>query len=385
MRILFISNEIRHELGCASSLQMLGYDVTYMHLGDKNEPLQERNAYTDQGSIKVNFIQIDSPMLFQSIICPQNFIPDEIREKEFDLVVTTPSTPFYIAYYLSKKAGVPLILRIWGIRAFTMLERIFYGKVYSEIIQYIPSLLHNEAQAFFSDSVVFLDHYTFNKFKKISLNQRLFLVYPTYSKIENNFANSSRNIKEIIEKMDKNYIFAIISTSRKGASFRIRDLPLLKIIMLIAKHVPVDIVIAGAHKNDILSILNLNKLPSNIHCLGYIASNNVLELLYKNAALVIIAPVFKSLSNRLLEALFYARPILTNSNATLLYPELKHLHHIFISDNYIGYPNIVRILLRNDILLERLASGAKEAYSSFFSARRCGLTMKRIIESLISK
>jgi hypothetical protein len=56
-----------------------------------------------------------------------------------------------------------------------------------------------------------------------------------------------------------------------------------------------------------------------------------------------------------------------------------------VSDNYSEYPNIVRTLLRNDILLKRLVSGAKEAYNSFFSARRCGLVMKRVIESLISK
>jgi hypothetical protein len=84
----------------------------------------------------------------------------------------------------------------------------------------------------------------------------------------------------------------------------------------------------------------------------------------------------------LLEALYYGRPILTNSNAKVLHNKLEHLHHVFISDNYVEYPCIIRRLLKNETFLEELASGAKKAYGSFFSARKCGLAMKRVIESV---
>jgi hypothetical protein len=57
---------------------------------------------------------------------------------------------------------------------------------------------------------------------------------------------------------------------------------------------------------------------------------------------------------------------------------------VFISDNYAEYPSIVRRLLKNETLLEELALGAKKAYSSFFSSRRCGLAMKHVIESIVA-
>jgi len=65
--------------------------------------------------------------------------------------------------------------------------------------------------------------------------------------------------------------------------------------------------------------------------------------------------LFRSVSNRLLEALYYGRPILTNSTAKLLYNKLEHLHHIFISDDYKDYPTIVRVLLKMIRYLKNLA------------------------------
>jgi hypothetical protein len=35
MKLLFVGSKIRHELGCATSLALLGYDVIYLHVGSK--------------------------------------------------------------------------------------------------------------------------------------------------------------------------------------------------------------------------------------------------------------------------------------------------------------------------------------------------------------
>jgi glycosyltransferase involved in cell wall biosynthesis len=100
---------------------------------------------------------------------------------------------------------------------------------------------------------------------------------------------------------------------------------------------------------------------------------------------LVVIPIFsRALSNRLLEALYYGRPILTNIYAKLIFKKLEHLHHIFISDNYAEYPSIIRKLFKNEALLEELALGAKKAYNSFFSARKCGFAMKRVIERIVS-
>jgi glycosyltransferase involved in cell wall biosynthesis len=385
MRILHISNEIRHELGCAASLRRLGFDVTYMHLGNKNEPLRERNVYTDQGSIKVNFAQMDSPTLLQSIIHPQNFIPSEIVEAKFDLAVATPSMPFYIARYVARKQGIPIILRIWGIRANKLIDHIVYGKNYSEVLNFCPSILHNLMQVFGSQVLVVMDDCTKNFLNKLPLLKKINVIYPTYAALysEGDYEKNPE-IEKLIE--GKEYAFSIITMSRAGSTFRLQELLQFKVLYMVAKKCPeINVMAAGGTANEVRRKFALSQIPKNLIFLGWIPLDNILKVLYEHASLVIIPVFFKSLSNRLLEALYYGRPILTNRNAKVLHNKLEHSRHVFISDNYAEYPNIIRGLLKNEALLEKLASGAKEAYDSFFSARKCGLAMKRVIESVVSK
>jgi glycosyltransferase involved in cell wall biosynthesis len=382
MKILHISNEIRHELGCAASLRRLGFNVTYMHLGDKNEPLRERNIYTDQGSIRVNFVQIDSPTLFQSIIHPQNFVPSKIIEEKFNLVVATPSTPFYIARYVARKQGIPIVLRVWGIRANKLIDHIIYGKNYSEVLSFSPSIPHNLMQIWSSQALVVMDDATKGFLDKLPLFKKDNVIYPTYAALySSNDCKKSHEIKELIE--GKQYIFSIVTISRTGSTFRLQELPSFKILYLIAKKYPeIDIIIAGGTSSEAKRKFGFSQIPKNLTFVGWISTDNVLKVLYEHASLVITPIFFRSLSNRLLEALYYGRPILTNSNAKVLHNKLEHLHHVFISDNYVEYPCIIRRLLKNETFLEELASGAKKAYGSFFSARKCGLAMKRVIESV---
>jgi len=385
MKILLISNEIRHELGCAASLQMLGYDVTYMHIGGKYEPLHKKVVYTDQGSVKVNFLQINSPMLLQSIIHPHNFIPREVIKETFDIIIATPSTPFYIAHYIARIQDTPTVLRIWGIRANKLIDHIIYGKNYLEVLNFCPSILHNLMQIWNSQAVVVMDDSTKSFLKKVPLFKKLNVIYPTYAALySDNDYEKNREIKKFIE--GKQYIFSIITMSRTSHLFSLQELPLFKILYMIAKKCPeIDIIIAGGTSSEAKRKFGLSQIPKNLIFVGWVSSDDVLKVLYEHASLVVAPIFFRSLSNRLLEALYYGRPILTNSIARLLHDKLEHSHHVFVSDNYSEYPSIIIGLLKNEALLEELALGAKEAYSSFFSARKCGLTMKYVIESVASK
>jgi glycosyltransferase involved in cell wall biosynthesis len=173
--------------------------------------------------------------------------------------------------------------------------------------------------------------------------------------------------------------------SKKGAILRLEQ-QLFRVLDFIAKRCPeVNVVIAGGTLDDVRRKFRLLSPPKNLLFAGSGISDDALKMLYEHTSLVIIPIFFRSLSNRLLEALYYGRPILTNSIAKLLHNELEHSHHVFMSDNYAEYPSIIRRLLKNETLLEELALGAKKAYSSFFSARKCGLDMKHVIESVLSK
>jgi glycosyltransferase involved in cell wall biosynthesis len=383
MKILHVSNEIRHELGCAASLRSLSFDVTYMHLSNRYEPLQERNVYTDQGSVNIKFIEINSPTLLQSIIHPQNLIPSEIIEGKFDLVIASPSTPFHIARYVAKKQGIPIVLRIWGIRANKLINHIIYGKNYLEILNFAPSIMHNLVQAWSSQAIVVMDDATKSFLSKLPLLKKLSIIYPTYASLYEGDDHDLLKIEELIKR--QNYVFSFVTMRKTGSVFKLEQ-PLFEILYYVSRKCPeIDVIIAGGTIEQAKKKFGLSLIPKNLRFAGNHLSDNALKRLYEHASLVIIPIFFKSVSNRLLEALYYGKPVLTNSVAKLLHNKLEHLCHIFISDNYIEYPNIVRRLLKNEILLKELASGAKKAYSSFFSAKKCGTDMKRVIKSVVSK
>jgi glycosyltransferase involved in cell wall biosynthesis len=383
-RILHIGNEIRPELGCAASLKRLGFDVTYMHLGNRNEPLCEKTAYTDQGGIKLNFIQINSPTLLQSMIEPQDLIPSEIIEEEFDSVIATPSKTFYLAHYLARKKSIPVVLRIWGVKANRVLDHIIFGKTYTELANIHASLVHNLMQIWLSQALVVMDDATKIFLKKLPLFKKLNIIYPTYAALYEEDSSDLLKIEELIE--GRNYILGFVTTSKTGSILRVEQQLLFEILYFIAKKcTEIDVIIAGGTNEEAKKKFGLVALPENLKFAGSNLSDNAIKTLYENASLVVIPIFYRSLSNRLLEALYYGRPVLTNGTAKLVHNKLEHLQHIYISDDYASYPNVIRRLIKNEALLEELVSGAKKAYSSFFSARKCGLSMKYIIESVLSK
>jgi len=382
-----VSSEIRHELGCAASLALYGYDVTYLHVGEENTPLSIKEVTVDEGSIAVPFLSVKSPSISRLIISGNEFIPEKFRAEHFDLVVTTPLAPFYIAYRIAKKQKVPLLLRVWGVRAAKVFEHISIGRNYLEIFSFTPSLVHNLIQMIVSNAVIAMDDYTASFINKFLRVRRPYVIYPTYAALyeEHSFHHDLPDfVKDIVEERD--YIFSFVTTGKTGSVFRLEQRPLFMVVYRIAKHCPeVNVVVAGGTAEEARRKFNIHSFPKNLYFVKRGISDNTLRKLYENARLVVIPVFFRSVSNRLLEALYYGRPILTNSTAKLLHNKLEHLRHVFISDDYKDYPRIVRVLLKDDSLLEELSLGAKEAYKHYFSARRCGLLMKHVIETLIHK
>ncbi|MEM3871009.1 MAG: hypothetical protein QXE05_00370 [Nitrososphaeria archaeon] len=55
MKIPHVGNELSHELGCAVSLVMQCYKVTYLYIGEKNTTLEEKTVYTDVGIYNTSY------------------------------------------------------------------------------------------------------------------------------------------------------------------------------------------------------------------------------------------------------------------------------------------------------------------------------------------
>lgn len=380
MKIFHVGSEPRIDVGCAASLRMEGYDVFYLNLGLRSSPPALRNIQTDAGIVKVPImeIKIKTLSLAQTFIGAERFVPNIVKETEFDLVITTPHAPFYIAYNVARKQKIPLILRVWGIRAIKLLDHLIYGKNYKEVAVFLPSIVHNLIQMNYSKAVVVMDRFTESFVHKLRpLAKKPSLIYPTYAY----GINEDERCDEMLScAQDKEYIFGIVCLPRQN---EFTEVSLLKILIAIAKRNPeINVFIAGTTDVEAKKRIDLSSLPKNMVFLGWVSSDDILRKLYIDAKLVVSPIFYKSVSNRLLEALFYGKPILTNSVAKLLHRELEHMSHILISDDYARYGEIARRMLRSESLLEELSLGAKEAYSSFFSAKQCQLKMKRVIEKL---
>jgi glycosyltransferase involved in cell wall biosynthesis len=136
---------------------------------------------------------------------------------------------------------------------------------------------------------------------------------------------------------------------------------------LIAKKLGVDVVLAGSTLEDWKQVFPGIEPPKNLHIIGKGFDDHFLAKLYRNARMVVLPITFLSISNRLLEALFYGRPIVTTIYAKYLHPELIHGRHIYVSNNIV---RDIEILLKQEEVLKVLEQGAKEAYIMFFSTKR---------------
>jgi len=339
-------------------------------------------VHTDSGTFRIPMLGVEYPSLARSIISTEAVLPNVVKDLNFDLVTVTPYAPFHLVYPLARKKGIPLILRIWGIRAAIVFDFIANSGNYLEISRFLPNLIHNLIQVGLSRSVVTMDCYTSRFLHIISPLKASSLIYPTYAALYKEplaFQN-----QEVAEKFAKDgYIFSIVSLGRTGALFNLQERLLLKILISIAKRNPqIPVVIVGGTTAEARGKLGISILPKNLYLVGRVFDDSVLRMLYLGARLVVIPVFFRSLSNRLLEALYYGRPILTNSTAQTLYAEVSHMDHLFISDNYTEYPKIVSELFKDEHSLETLERGAKEAYRSLFSTTRCGLAMEKVIQAL---
>jgi glycosyltransferase involved in cell wall biosynthesis len=140
------------------------------------------------------------------------------------------------------------------------------------------------------------------------------------------------------------------------------------VLYLLAKKTRRDVVLAGSSYDDWRSVFPDLEPPENLHIIGRGFSDNAIARIYRGASLVVIPVTNRNISNRLLEALFYGKPIITSEIAKLLHPELEHGKHMFIST----WDTIVEDsskILKDEGLLKSLEQGAREAYDKYFATR----------------
>lgn len=383
MKLLFVGSEIRHELGCAASLALLGYDVIYFHVGSKYEPLSWRETCLDHACLKVKILEIPHPKLFQALLHVKSLIPETILQYDPDVVISTPSVPYYIGKYLASLNDVPLILRVWGVRANKLIEHIIYGRNYLEIVGFIPSIVHVLNQVYGSRIVITLDNSTLKFIKSLTLTRlkRIKLIYPTYAALYEKHPHLTLETMLLEIAQMGGYILGIVTMSKTGPVFKLEQQLLFKILYLIAKKLKdVSVVVCCGTREEAIRKFKVDP-PKNMKFIPSGVPDDILKLLYEKSLLVVIPVFFKSVSNRLLEALFYRKPILTNSIALELHPELRDC--VIVSNDYNKYPEIIKDLLKQDAVLDELQQKVKSVWDRFFSSKVQAREMLKVVKEVI--
>ena len=116
----------------------------------------------------------------------------------------------------------------------------------------------------------------------------------------------------------------------------------------------------------------------NLHIIGRGFTNSAIAKTYRNALLVVSPITNRSISNRLLEALFYGKAIITTEVVRFIHPGLKHEKHTYVSTWDTKVEDFLSVL-RNEEMLKILEHEAKEAYVKFLSTKHNIEVVRRLI------
>ena len=377
-RLLYIgSNDVftRHELGFIASLHGLG-EVDVVVLGSKTHA-EKFFIASDNGIHVVNLYEVacgGKLLRFEHCI---KMISVIIDPRDYDAVFATPRLPILVIKHL--KASEKNVLRLWSIKAAKLRDNLRFG-AYEDILIFIPSIIANMYYILNSNYSIAVDHATYVFARKIYsfAKDRIAKVYPPYGYIPNK-DEITREVPEIIDK--GSYILGFTVLGKTGSYLKFEAKPHAIVLYLLAKRTNIDVVLAGSSYDDWKRVFPDLEPPGNLHIIGKGFSDNDIGRIYRGASLVVTPITNKSISNRLLEALFYGKPIIISEIAKLLHPELEHRKHVFISTWDTIVEDAIKIL-KDEGLLKTLEQGAKSAYNIYFSIRRNVMILEKLLKKL---
>ncbi|MEM4677517.1 MAG: glycosyltransferase, partial [Candidatus Korarchaeota archaeon] len=384
----------RHELGFIASLKLLG-DVDVIVVGSGSKVSSGKlKIVSDNNLNEVKVLKFGINTNIFTLMNTHGFVLSKTESllkvlKEhlghYDAVFATPREPlvFSIALRRIMKFQSPIILRLWSIRAAKLKDNLRFG-AYDDVVIFLPSLVANGLYIALSNASILLDHAThsFTKLVYPLYVKKLYRIYPPYGYVHvDGLSKSDEEAISLIESLN-DYVLCLTTLSKRGSYLKFEAKPHAIVAYSLARKLrDVDVVLAGSSYEDWVRVFPGIKPPKNLNFIGRGFSDRALEKLYRKARLVVVPVTNRNISNRLLEALFFSRPILTSEVVKFIHPELEHGKHLYISrwDNIIE--EAIRVM-KDDTLLHWLESGAKNAYMRYFSTKVNSLSIYKILEAL---
>ncbi len=385
MNVLYFSHGYvfnRHELGFLAALADLGeVDVLDLKSGGGVKVL---TVVSDNGPKRAQFVGYEVSVRSILSVGRGAYRLRNLINNAYDVIFAAPRLPLLFLKRLN--VSRPIILRLWSIRAAKLRDNLRFG-AYEDMLLFVPSLLANEFYILSSSCSMAVDHvtYTFARSVYGFLRNRITKVYPPYGYLDEGYDGKfDYQALSILDRVGDDYILSFTSLNKRGPYLKFEAKPHAIVAYLIARRLrDAKVVVAGSTYEDWRSVFN-KEPPQNMYLIGGGFSDRVLPRLYKGARLVVIPITNRSISNRLLEALFYGRPIVTSEIARFIHPELIHKEHVYIS-NWDNIVDDVVKLAKNDEILDILEAGARLAYNRWFSTKLNATVASKLVRLLIEQ
>jgi len=346
----------RHEFGYVASLKLYGFEPLVVLIDEicrESCGILKEHIEVDGGVVEVPIIRVRSIEAGSRLL--KEFSPEA--------AVSLPRKPFVYAWRIHRRLRIPLIARFWSIRALKIVDNLRYG-VYGDLLIFFPSLASNILEAALSDYAIVTDHPMYEALR-LSVG-RVVKIYPPAGfrpgELEEDIVKRVRELEP--------YAIAVTVLSKRGPYLKFEAKPHALLFYGLAKAIPsLNLVVVGSTKEDFVKVFPelRDKLPPNLYFIGRGFSDTTLKELYRSALFSVNYISNRNISNRLLEALALGVPVVVNSMALKIHPELSS--SLLIADSVEEYRRIVSKVVDDEEFRSEIVKKQRKAYLRYFSPK----------------
>jgi glycosyltransferase involved in cell wall biosynthesis len=370
MRILFMGREIRGFLGSAAVLAK-DHDVYYANF-ESDETYEDKLSIEldEERPIKIGRLNFARHSHVPSVPPIPPKIPKPwmrlLRDFSPDVLFCKTSS-WWLGHAISEDLSAALINVVASIHGLICRQIFELSRDPRDILTAPAGILYHVMKAYRSSFTLA----TSKKLKKVferSGVRRVLVIHSPYV-----YYQLSED--HMIPRLDRPYVLTIATTARP-----LGETPTMRIVRGVATRIEVPVFVVGTSQDQLNAIEpKIGRLPDNLMGIGYCRSDRVLSRLYREASCVLCPTLLPGFSNRLYEALHYARPTLTTTIGSDEFDGLKNGIHCMIENDFGKYPTLINEITSNESLAQSLAAGAGEYYERTFSPEKHEVFMNELL------
>ena len=382
----------RHELGLLAVLRYYGYNVSAFVLTPfiNDVKVNKLRIEFDEGITQVSIVEVPLNYGARPLI---KELSSHVVDNS-DAVILTSGIPwkstFEIYAHIRRYINAPVVTRFWSIRAFKLIDNVMHGS-YRDIALFIPSLMINYFKHIFSDAVIYEDNYLYEIGKYMAPHIPRAKAYPTPGIPKDSINDIDENAYGIVDDIINQYGGYVLASTILIKAFDVEKyeaVPHALLLYGIARRNPeIPIIVFGSTMDEFKRAFPglTNKIPQNLIFIGKGLSNEFIKYLYQKATAVVVYISNRSVSNRFLETIYFGKPVIFNSTALKLYPEISNAIDLksALANNLNEYSSKVKTIFESDELRKEISNQIRKTYELLFSSRKNIKVLNSLIEDVL--